>query len=85
LAARGGFIAGLGITQVVDALFRQKAPTAEFLAFLFDLLVAAVLIAIGYLAHQFRDGFIAGIVIFPILGGYKASRELERLTPLADQ
>jgi hypothetical protein len=50
------FIAGLGITQIIDAIAREIAgdagTTARIVAFIFDLLVACVFVIFGIFASK---------------------------------
>lgn len=62
------FIAGLGITQVVDAMTREAGDGAKAGAFVFDLLVAGVFVAAGVLARRSRSAFIAGMALYALDG-----------------
>jgi hypothetical protein len=60
-----GFIAGLGITQALDALVGQ-AGGAKLAALGADLLVALVFVAAGWWAHRLKAAFLLGMALYTI-------------------
>ncbi|HVR41767.1 MAG TPA: hypothetical protein VMU84_21900 [Thermoanaerobaculia bacterium] len=60
------FILGLGLTQVIDALFAQAAPTIKVIGFVFDLMFAGVFVLIWYLCKRYTWPFLTGIVIYAL-------------------
>jgi hypothetical protein len=65
-----GFIASLGVTQIIDAVALQLlAPKmgegVKIVAFFFDLLAAALFVLIGYFAGKFHSWvFVAGMALY---------------------
>ena len=64
LGSDWGFLAGLGITQVVDAIVLEIAPGAGWLAFTLDLLIAGACVGIGVWAHRSTTGYITGMALY---------------------
>jgi hypothetical protein len=64
LGSDWGFLAGLGITQVVDALVVGVAPTATWLALVVDIAIAGACCAVGYWAHTNSKIYMAGMVLY---------------------
>ena len=59
------FIAGLGFTQVVDALMQSAGSIGTVIAIVFDLLAAAVFVGLGLLARRMVVWpFIVGLIIY---------------------
>ncbi len=59
-----GFIAGLGITQVVDAVVGEAAPDATWIAFIPNLIIAGLCVWVGYLAHRSGKVFLTGMILY---------------------
>lgn len=59
-----GFIAGLGITQIIDALADEGGNALRVIGIGLDLLVAGVFITLGYLARSLPAPFIIGLVLY---------------------
>lgn len=79
IALAGGgwyFILGLGLTQIVDgiALSGFEDPSEVtfgvlFMAFIFDLIIAGIFVAFGYLANKEQKwAFITGMVVYALDG-----------------
>lgn len=66
LGSDWGFLAGLGITQVVDAIVMEMAPTASWLAFVVDLVIAGACCAIGVWAHRTSKVYMAGMALYAL-------------------
>ena len=62
------FIAGLGITQLIDAIGAKMGPAANGIAVVFDLLAAGLFVLLGYMAHRHRAAFIVGTVLYAFDG-----------------
>ncbi len=59
------FIAGLGFTQVVDALMQSAGSIGTVIAIAFDILAAAVFVGLGLLARKMVVWpFIVGLIIY---------------------
>ena len=59
------FIAGLGFTQVVDALMQSAGSIGTVIALVFDILAAAVFVGLGLLARKMVAWpFIVGLIIY---------------------
>lgn len=64
-----GFIVGLGITQVIDALAKGLGPAGTAVAIVMDLLAAAVLVVFGVFANKRQAwAFIVGMVLYGLDG-----------------
>lgn len=61
-----GFIAGLGITQVFDALGASTGGVFKGVAAVLDILVAFGFIGIGALAHRRAAGFVVGLSLYAL-------------------
>lgn len=64
LGSDWGFLAGLGITQVVDAIVMGAAPNAGWLAFVVDLAIAGACCAVGVWAHKSTKVYMAGMALY---------------------
>lgn len=70
---RWSFLAGLGITQIIDALANQAAGElgsgATVIALIMDIIVAGVFVLFGFMARK-RQGwaFITGMVLYGLDG-----------------
>lgn len=68
------FFAGLGITQLIDAIVDQITRTTDFsaikiIAFVIDLMIAAVFLLCGLWANKFKTwAFIVGMVLYLLDG-----------------
>ena len=59
------FIAGLGFTQVVDAVMQSAGSIGTVIALVFDILAAAVFVGLGLLARKMVVWpFIVGLIIY---------------------
>ncbi|MEP6901392.1 MAG: hypothetical protein ABJA66_06550 [Actinomycetota bacterium] len=64
------FFAGLGITQVIDEIVDQISRSGDFsvikiIAFIIDLMIAAVFLLCGLWANKFKTwAFIVGMVLY---------------------
>jgi hypothetical protein len=64
-----GFILGLGITQVFDALGSLMGTAGKFVAFGLDLIAAAALVVFGVLAARRQTwAFVVGMVLYALDG-----------------
>lgn len=77
LALLGGglnFLAGLGITQLIDGIslvvIEEMVPAGatwiKLTAFLLDLIIAGIFVAFGFLARRHKWAFIVGMVIYAL-------------------
>jgi hypothetical protein len=68
IAVSGGnwsFIAGLGFTQLVDAVMQNAGSIGTVIALVFDILAAAVFVGLGLLARKMVVWpFIVGLIIY---------------------
>jgi hypothetical protein len=63
------FIAGLGITQLIDGISSQFGPMAKYIALGFNIMIAGVFALFGFLANKkFSWAFIIGIIFYIIDG-----------------
>ncbi len=62
-----GFIAGLGITQVIDALV-AKVASGRLLGLMLDIGVALVFVAFGVMAQTRNGAYVAGMVVYALDG-----------------
>lgn len=68
------FLAGLGITQLMDGIslvFAEGVPPEgitwiKITAFLFDLSIASIFVGFGFLARRHKWAFIVGMVIYAL-------------------
>jgi hypothetical protein len=68
-----GFVLGLGITQLIDALGRSiGSPIASLFAFAANLLIAAVVVLFGYYARRFRALYVGGMLAYAVDGAIYA-------------
>ncbi len=64
------FFAGLGITQIIDAIGFQLAQNGEFsvikiIAFVIDLVIATIFVGCGFFASKFQIwAFIVGMILY---------------------
>lgn len=65
-----GFILGLGITQLIDAICKAIGGAGMAVAIVLDLIVAGGFIFLGVLANRRQAwGFVVGIVLYGLDGG----------------
>jgi hypothetical protein len=68
------FFAGLGITQIVDAIVFQLTQSESFsvikiIAFVFDLVIAGIFFLCGLWAHKLQTwAFVAGMILYLLDG-----------------
>ena len=64
-----GFILGLGITQVIDAIAKGLGSAGVAVAMVLDVIVAGVFVLFGVFAHRKQSwSFIAGMVLYGLDG-----------------
>jgi hypothetical protein len=64
-----GFILGLGITQIFDAIGSQLGAAGKFVAFGMDLITAAVVVVFGVLAARRQTwAFVVGMALYALDG-----------------
>ena len=64
-----GFIIGLGITQVFDALASNLGGSGKLVALVLDLLAAGVLVVFGVFANKGRAwAFVVGMILYALDG-----------------
>jgi hypothetical protein len=63
------FIAGLGITQIADAVVAQAGKSGNPVALAFDFLAAGIFIAFGLWSRKRREwAFIVGMILYALDG-----------------
>jgi hypothetical protein len=68
------FFAGLGVTQVIDAIVDQISQNGDLsvikiVAFGIDLIIAALFVGCGFFAHKFQIwAFIVGMILYLLDG-----------------
>lgn len=70
---RWSFLAGLGITQIIDALAYQAAGElgtgATVIALIMDIMVAGIFVLFGFMARKLQGwAFIVGMVLYGLDG-----------------
>jgi hypothetical protein len=64
-----GFIVGLGVTQIVDALGQQLQGAGKAVVFILDLLAAGVLVLFGVFAcRRHTWAFVVGMILYALDG-----------------
>ncbi len=61
-----GFMAGLGMTQVIDAIGIAIGPAAKFVALALDLVVAGLFVGLGVWATRSTAGYLTGMIIYAL-------------------
>lgn len=64
LGTTWGFVAGLGVTQVFDGVFREAGPLGRTVNVLLDIGAAGAFISLGYAARRHRIGFLVGLGLY---------------------
>jgi hypothetical protein len=60
------FIAGLGLTQVIDALGAKIGSSGAVIALVLDVLAAGVFVLLGYLARTYNAVFVIGLALYAL-------------------
>jgi hypothetical protein len=64
-----GFIVGLGVTQIFDAIARDMAGGAKSVALVLDLLAGGIFILFGVFAHKRHTwSFVVGMILYALDG-----------------
>jgi len=61
-----GFIAGLGITQVFDAMGATMGAAGKTTSAILDVFAAVLFIGLGYFARKHGAAFVIGLVIYAL-------------------
>jgi hypothetical protein len=64
-----GFMAGLGMTQMIDGLAQSIGPETKAFALGLDGLVAALFVGLGMWASRNSGVYLAGMIVYALDGG----------------
>jgi hypothetical protein len=58
------FILGLGVTQIVDALFSASPTAVRIIGFVIDCFFAAAFLGVWWMARRYNWAFITGMMVY---------------------
>lgn len=64
-----GFMAGLGVTQLIDGLALSIGPSAKWIALGLDVLVAALVVGLGVWASRNSVVYLCGMIAYALDAG----------------
>jgi len=64
LGSSNAFVVGLGVTQIVDAVFAEVSPSLRAVGVVINVLAASMFFGLQFLARRSRAAFVLGIVLY---------------------
>ena len=61
-----GFMAGLGVTQMIDGVARAIGPVSKVIAVVLDVLIAALVVGLGKWASRSSRIYLCGMILYAL-------------------